>query len=366
MGSGTYNEEKGQQSVAQRRGKPRARTQTLATGEIEMKILITVLAFIHAMTLVPISSAAESNSIPVFGSCIGTQGVDLAQFVIPRGQIETFLDKVDKKQTAEAVAFGRTIFRQYARLPEGYEDLLASAVRRSRTRTSSYHFNMRQGYRLIVFVDPTRRMVTSCYPTYNITGPKLPIAPQELSPEQTLQLMRNYIEFHDTKHLSIERYCIATRSYGTRSRFIYLTIEGMQPVIPRVFLMDSVYGSIHEADLESLTWLCQREFPEPKTETERRSMLETFLRLHHPEQRIISALTDIPGYAKRKLDSDLASTIRPMFLFEEKDKEVVFIVFTYAKLGGIVRRYRFPFKKRLRLPTCIVLGSDIGDAHYLL
>jgi len=330
-----------------------------------MKILITILAFLNAMAMVLTSSAAESNTIPVFGSYIRTNGVDIAQFVISRGQIETFLDKVDKKQTAEAVAFGRTIFLQDARLQQGDEDLLAPFLS---TRTSRHHyrFDMPHGYYLGVFVHPARRIVMTCVSVGNTTSPKLSIAPQELSPEQTLQLMRNYIELHDTKYLSIEHYSITTRSYGTRSRFIYLTHKGIEPAIPRVFLMDSVYGGIHEKDLKSLTWLCQREFPEPKTETEKRSMLETFLRLHHPRQRIISSLTDIPGHAKRKLDSDLASTIRPMFLFEEKDEEVVFIVFTYEQIGGIVRRYRFPFKNRLRLPTCIVLGSDIGDAHYLM
>lgn len=177
--------------------------------------------------------------------------------------------------------------------------------------------------------------------------------------------MRNYMEFHDREHAVPSYYSMSTRLFGKRSQFIYLTIRVQSPSIPQVFVMDNVYGRIQENGMESLAWLCQREFPDPKTEEEKRTIVRTFLRLHRPEQRVISATADIPGYDKRRLDPDLEPTVSPAFATKDDAQTDAFVVFTYERIGGAVRRYRFPFKKHLGLPACILLGSDIGDALYL-
>ncbi len=199
------------------------------------------------------------------------------------------------------------------------------------------------------------------------------IAPEDISDMNALQLMRNYVEFHNTKYTQPEDYFISTAEFGKCTRFLYLTTKD-PPHHPftHEFIMDNVYGGIHEKSLETITRTCGREFPKSKDPHLHKIIIETFLRLHNKDQQIISSTADIPKYSKYKLDPDLEKTVRPMFSFVRRrgyatEDTLIYVVYTYWQNSGIVMRYRFSFKNKevlFETPTCAVIGQHIGDAYY--
>ena len=325
-----------------------------------------------------IQSSSNDYIIPQFGPEIRADGKDIAPYQISSEQIKAFLDKIKKEEAASAIAYGLTIFREYGKLPEDYNNLLSDYFDREVVgfdrpeKSSVYRIGAPHGDTLHLIINSNRGIVKRTSTMGRSDASKRYIAPEDISDMNALQLMRNYVEFHNTKYTQPQDYFIGTTQFGKRSRFLYIiTKEPFHPFTYE-FIMDNAYGGIYEKNLETITWTCQREFPKSKDPLIHKTIIETFLSLHNSEQQIISSTDDIPMYNKYKLDPDLENTVRPMFSFVRrrryaKEDTLIYVVYTYRQNSGFVMRYRFPFKNKevlFETPTCAVIGQHIGDAYY--
>lgn len=325
------------------------------------------------------ASPPKEYVIPEFGPKTRVNGKDIAQYQITSEQIRTFLGK-SKKQETSALAYGLTIFREYGRLPEDYKNLLSDYLYREVVgldrpdKSVIYRIGVLQGHTLLLVTNSNRGILKESSTTCPVNSPKLDYTPEAISDINALQLMRNYVEFHNTKYLQSEDYFISTARFGKRTRFLYLTTKDPHHPFTYEFIMDNAYGGIYEKDLRTITWTCRREFPKSEDPLLHKIVIETFLRLHNSDQRIISSTADIPKYSKYKLDPDLEKTVRPMFSFIRRRRygrvdTLIYVVYTYKQDNGIVRRYRFSLKNKEVLdetPTCVIIARDIGDAYYRL
>ncbi len=105
--------------------------------------------------------------------------------------------------------------------------------------------------------------------------------------------------------------------------------------------------------------------PSPHTDADYQGYLEKYILASSPhDTRIISRLSDIPGYDKQPLDKDFAEIIRPPFRLGEKDT-AFYIFYTYEREGGIVKRWKCNFyKESLWNNDTIILGTGIGNAIF--
>lgn len=324
-------------------------------------------------------SLSKEYVIPEFGPRTRVDGNDIVPYQITCEQISIFLDKIKKQETASAMAYGHTVFREYARLPNGYRTLLSDFFVREyvtwnrQNKRGVYRIDASQGYALYLVTDSDRGMVRDSTTGARASGPKLDITPEAIGNTDALQLMHNYVESHNTEYLRPQDYFISTAPFGKRTRFLYLTTKDSHMPSTFEFIMDNAYGGIHKKDLETITWACRREFPKSDDPLLHKTVIDTFLRLHNRHQRIISSTSDIPEYNKSKLDPDLEKTIRPVFSFVRRHRDswkdtLVYVVYTYEQDNGIVRRYRFPLKNKelLETPTCVEIARHIGNAYYRL
>ncbi|MGB2806810.1 MAG: hypothetical protein WBC22_03655 [Sedimentisphaerales bacterium] len=326
-----------------------------------------------------IQSSSNDYVVPQFGPSTQVDGKDIAPYQLSSEQIRAFLDKIKNREAASAVAYGHTVFREHGRLPEDYRNLLSDYFVREfvtwnrQNKNGVYLFDASQGHALHLVTDSNRGILKESTTTGRSYPSKRHILPEVISDTNALQLMRNYIEFHNTKYQLPEDYFISTAEFGKWTRFLYLTTKDPYHPYTLEFIMYNRDGGIYEKDLRTITWTCRREFPNSKDPLLHKIIIETFLRLHDKDQRIISGTENIPGYDKAKLDLDLEKTVRPMFSFVKRrgygKEKLIYVVYTYEQDGGIVRRYRFPFKNKEVLdetPTCVVIGQDIGEAYYRL
>jgi hypothetical protein len=318
--------------------------------------------------------------IPQFDPQTQVDGKDIAPYQISSEQIRTFLDNLKHQEAALSISYGLTIFREYGRLPEDYNNLLSDYFDREVVgfdrpeKSVVYCIGALQGDTLHLIINSNRGIVKETSTMGRSNASKRHIPPEDISDVNALQLMRNYVEFHNTKYTQPEDYFLGTAQFGKRSRFLYLTYINTFHPFTHEFIMDNAYGGIYKKDLRSLTWTCGREFPKSKDPLLHKIIIETFLHLHNKDQKIISSTADIPKYIKYKLDPDVENTVRPMFSFVRrrgyaKEDTLIYVVYTYEQDNGIVRRYRFPFKNKEVLsttPTCVVIGQHIGDAYYRL
>jgi len=273
-------------------------------------------------------SPPKQYVIPEFGPRTRVDGKDVTPYQITSEQIRTFLNKVKKQETASAVSYGHTIFREYGRLPEDYRNLLSDYFVREFVgwdrpdKSGVYRIGASQGYTLHLVTNSTRGILKESYTGGISGGPKLDFTPEAISDINALQLMRNYVEFYNTKYLTKylrpEDYSISTARFGKRTRFLYLTTKDSFHPYTHEFIMDNAYGGIYEKDLKTVTWTCQREFPKSDDPLLHKIAIETFLRLHNSDQQIISSTADIPKYSKYKLDPDLEKTVRKVIREELK------------------------------------------------
>lgn len=325
-----------------------------------------------------IQSTSNDYIIPQFGPETRVDGKDIAPYQITSEQIKAFLEKIKNREAASAVAYGFTIFREYGRLPKDYKDLLSDYFYREIVgfdmpeKSGAYRIETSDGETLHLIINLNRGILKSTSTMGPSNASKRRIAPEDISDMNALQLMRNYVEFHNTQYTQPEDYFISTAEFGKRTRFLYLTTKNPFHPLTLEFIMHNAYGGIYEKNLETITSACRREFPKSDDPLLHKIIIETFLRLHRKEQRIISSTADIPGYDKAKLDLDLENTVRPMFSFVRRRRHakvdtLIYVIYTYQQKNGFVRRYRFPFKNKEYLfetPTCAVIGQHIGDALY--
>lgn len=327
-----------------------------------------------------IQSSSNDYIVPQFGPETRVDGKDIAPYQITSEQIRTFLDKIKQQEAALSISYRFTIFREYGRLPEDYRELLSDYFVREVVgfdmpeKGGVYSIGVSHGETLQLIINSNRGILKVISTMGPSNASKRRIALEDISDMNALQLMRNYVEFHNTKYTQPEDYFISTAEFGKFTRFLYLTTKDPHHPFTHEFIMHNAYGGIHEKNLETITRTCGREFPKSKDPHIHKIIIETFLRLHNKDQQIISSTADIPKYSKYKLDPDLEKTVRPMFSFVRRrgyatEDTLIYVVYTYWQNSGIVMRYRFPFKNKevlFETPTCAVIGQHIGDAYYRL
>lgn len=326
-----------------------------------------------------IQSSSNDYVVPQFGPITRANGSDVDPYQILSERIKEFLNEVKDGNTASIMSLGHSVFRIHGKLPDDYKGLLSDHFAREIAmeiggieRGLFYKIDVSQGYVLHLLTDADRGIVHSKGTSYSSGGPDVKITPKPISDTEALGLLRNYVETHKAEYLRPQDYIFSTATFGKRNRFLYLkTFELSHPDIHE-FIMDNVYGGIRKKDLKSIWSTCRREFPKSDDPLLHKTIIETFLRLHRKEQRIISSTADIPGYEKAKLDPDLENTVRPMYSFVSrrgyaKVNTLIYVIYTYQQENGIVRRYRFPFKNKEYLfetPTCLRIALGIGEAYY--
>lgn len=162
--------------------------------------------------------------------------------------------------------------------------------------------------------------------------------------------------------LTPKSYAFSLSPFGQSTWIISCYLKGISPSLPWRHVMNS-RGEVGELTMDSLNVVFLNEWPSTPKEDSRKALVQNFVELHAGEKVIIlKATSDIPGYDKAPLDEDLAKTVRAPFSFGK----VVSVVYTYQRIEGIVRRYRFEFENStaFKRAQCAILSRDIGDAQY--
>jgi hypothetical protein len=107
--------------------------------------------------------------------------------------------------------------------------------------------------------------------------------------------------------------------------------------------------------LDNVLRLHQRAYPDPLPMSEHRQVIDSVIELHQlDEAKIISGNDEIPGYETNPLDADLQDVVRPPSILQQpygtsgspqpsELEQIVHVIYTYRRLGGVVSRYRFQF-----------------------
>jgi hypothetical protein len=120
-----------------------------------------------------------------------------------------------------------------------------------------------------------------------------------------------------------------------------------------------------DLDIYSLSYYietkCAISLPDPM------EAIREFMRLGNVyETVVVESLEEIPGYAERPLDSDLAGIKVGTQVTKNAEEEKEIVVYTYTRINGLLNRYKFWVKgKHFRCQSCTLMGRDIGDAHRL-
>ncbi len=122
-------------------------------------------------------------------------------------------------------------------------------------------------------------------------------------------------------------------------------------------------GEVRKLTLDSLNAIFRDEYPGPSESKKREQLIRDFIELHDGDGPVvIKNVSDIPGYDRVPLDPDIAEAVRAPFSFGN----LVSVVYTYTRVGGVIRRYRFEFERgnMFRGAECTVIGRGIGNAVY--
>jgi len=126
------------------------------------------------------------------------------------------------------------------------------------------------------------------------------------------------------------------------------------------------------ATLNNLYYLVRAAYPVKLKQEQHREVMSEIVRLYtsadgQAPAKIISSVSEIPGYEKQSLEADLKEVVRPSWSYtNQKRSRLVYVLYTYRELGGVVSRYRFVFYggETFYGAECFDLGRDIGDALY--
>lgn len=259
----------------------------------------------------------------------------------------------------------RGVFRKYAILPSCYEGLLPNYC--NRTQPGRYDIDVGPCGTLHVRVDQKNRIITDFNSSISSGSPyaNTPILANPLSDTQGRELLRNFLSINGANpdHLAI-----ATSHFGQHTLLFNVCQTYITPSIPTLYVLDRRIGGVSQASMESLASAINHEFPALETEEDYKALMKMFIRLNAPMGGfILSGLADIKQYEVHKLDPDIEAALRSPFRTSDKRHPIVYVCYTYRILGGVVERYRFPFRPdgRLDTPVCVLLGRDIGAASYL-
>ena len=168
---------------------------------------------------------------------------------------------------------------------------------------------------------------------------------------------------------SPERLGVSARRFGNYW-LVYTAVTGMQPSIESLSIMQDGGKVFHDL-IDGLTCAHMNAFKDSADPKEHHRLIKSFVELHCSDGALseavsIEKLADIPGYANRPLPDDLAGVVRPIWSFMDAQGSLVYVLCTYNRIGGKVRRYTFAFGqgRSFSKATCIELGRDVGDAAY--
>lgn len=98
--------------------------------------------------------------------------------------------------------------------------------------------------------------------------------------------------------------------------------------------------------------------------------IHDFVAIHNTRDTIVlSSAEDIPGFQRERMDPDLRDL--PLTRRDVPDPRnaamTLTIVYTWTRLGGELKRYRFQAHERCApiCDSCVTLQRDLGDATYL-
>jgi hypothetical protein len=326
------------------------------------KFLILSLLFLLEMHY-----SYGAQDIPKIVITTEVDGKNIEPFVLTNEQISLFIKTLEKKDRKAILVEGKTLLRPYAILPESYKDILKKFMGRSDLTTVHYSFTVDDNEKLSFYVDTSNRKIMHI--TQSKTGDDIEetVYGRSLNDTEALQSLYSYLELNKQKYMDPKLVLIKTGMLGDRARIFYATIKNFFPRSELIFIMDNYTGRINEGNLSGLVWLCNMIYPPSINPEDHKKIINTVIRLTPRSPKIISSIRDIPEYEKSKIDPDLESAVRQLYSWEDKVGRLIYVVYTYQEIGGIVSRYRFRFDKDGKLSewTSVELCHDIGDAKYL-
>lgn len=178
--------------------------------------------------------------------------------------------------------------------------------------------------------------------------------------EQAKKLFSAYLKKYTENAADYE---FNVKPFRKASWIVSCFTKGLQPAIAWRNLI-TAKGDVREINDDSLNILFMNEYPlSANTKEDKEKVIKDFLGLYSGEEIIIiNKASNIPGYDKNPLDPDLAPAIRAQYV----NKDGITVIYTYQKIGGIVRRFRFHWTEdnRFRKAECSKLAKDIGAADY--
>ena len=191
--------------------------------------------------------------------------------------------------------------------------------------------------------------------------------------QEHLTQFENYLK---ENRIDPEKYDIEIQIVGKRGIFFYISKKNWSPKSCRRYVMTNK-KHFSPAEIYHFANALRSIYPKIRTPESRIKAIKLIIDLYSDKDlsgkhfdRIIESVEDIPQYeGKKKLDPDLESIIRPISIIKSGTHQA-YIVFTYNKHRGIVRRYRFWFAANSSISIykndIILLGQNIGDYFLLL
>jgi len=183
---------------------------------------------------------------------------------------------------------------------------------------------------------------------------------KRINKEKAKQLFSEYLKKNGKKPAEFD---VHLRPFGKSTWFIMCFWKGIHPAMDWRHLI-TAQGVVKEINDDALNVLFMGEYPlSAYTEEEKEKTIKAFLGVYSGEAiDIIHKASDIPGHDKKPIDEDLAPAIRAPYI----NKDGITVVYTYQKIGGVVRRFRFHWTQdqRFRRAEAAKLAEGIGAADY--
>jgi hypothetical protein len=187
----------------------------------------------------------------------------------------------------------------------------------------------------------------------------------QLTPEQRITVLQKAKQFAKEHNLPLwenqDRPILPLEGKWFRVR-LGLVGPPAGPIIHQVLV--STDGRVLDGmQRDAVVSLLRELMPPPRTDTDHQLYLEKYILASSPyDTRVISRLSDIPGYEKHPLEKDFAEVVRPPWKLGDKDA-AFYVFYTYTREGGSVKRWKCNFSGgALWSSDIMILGNGIGDA----
>ena len=158
--------------------------------------------------------------------------------------------------------------------------------------------------------------------------------PRRIEKEKARALAVEYLRgIDELQHISFwPRDPFDLKPFG-KTTWIIDYFSGEEPADPWRHFMNS-RGTIDERNMDSMNAVFLSEYPSSPEEEDRNQLIGDFIKLHSDQSaEIIASTSDIPGYEKAPLDTEVADAVRAPFSFGA----LTTVVYTYsgwAELSG--------------------------------